>query len=442
MTADARPDNSIANRLLGTARLATLAWFLMSLFFSLIAISGKWQARYILTPGSDSGFAFYGSTKPQLQTVMARLEIQPEIVTGTMLASSVASLVCFFGIGGLLYWRKSDTWIGLLGAFVLWATGPGFSNLLLTQAQIPSWAITFYSLSAVFIWPTFFVILYLFPTGKFVPKFTRFLFVVPYILFAAVKFFPDNANVQSISVMILITYAAGGLASQIYRYRKVSTPTERQQTKWVVFAFGVFIGALITHQTLLTGVVGAVGTSTRFWYEFLGNGVTVLPTLLPLAIGISILRYRLFDIDLLIRRTLQYSLLSGLLALTYFGLIIILQSAFTALTGQRDNPLITVLSTLAIAAVFLPLRRRVQGFIDRRFYRKKYDAAKVIAEFAATARDETDLDKLTARLVEVVQETMQPESVSLWLKPTAPTGGGRKTADRGIENVESRSATK
>jgi hypothetical protein len=129
------------------------------------------------------------------------------------------------------------------------------------------------------------------------------------------------------------------------------------------------------------------------------------------------MRYRLWDIDLVIRRTLQYSLLSGLLALTYFGLVIVLQSIFTAFGGQRSE-LVTVLSTLAIAALFLPLRRRVQDFIDKRFYRQKYDAQKVLAEFAATCRDETDLDKLTARLVEVVQETMQPERVSLWLKKT------------------------
>ena len=421
MTTHGQPDHSFGSRLLAIARLATLAWFFMSLFFSLIAISGKWQARHTLTPGSDSGFAFYGWTEPQLQTLMARLGIQPEIVTGTMLASSVASLVCFFGIGGLLFWRKSDTWIGLLGAFVLWATGPGFSNLLLTQAQIPSWAITLYSVTAVFIWPTFFISLYLFPTGKFVPGFTRILSVVPYILFGGVQSFPNNSNVQSISVLILITYAIGGLASQIYRYRKVSTPTERQQTKWVVFAMGVFIGTFVAQQTFLIPLTGFVGTPTRFWYEFLGNGVVgiLISTLLPLAIGISILRYRLFDIDLIIRRTLQYSLLSGLLALVYFGSVVVLQRIFTALTGQGQNQFVAVVSTLAIAALFNPVRRRVQDGIDRRFYRKTYDAAKTLAAFAATCRDETDLDKLAESLINVVQETMQPAQVSLWLKEKA-----------------------
>ncbi|MBL8046429.1 MAG: hypothetical protein JNL09_07810 [Anaerolineales bacterium] len=147
------------------------------------------------------------------------------------------------------------------------------------------------------------------------------------------------------------------------------------------------------------------------------NSISNLLFLLtPVSLAIAILRHRLFDIDILIRRTLQYSLLSGLLGLTYFGLITILQSRFRSVSGQQSEISI-VLSTLAIAALFFPLRNRVQEFIDKRFFRKKYDAQKVLAEFAATCRDETDLDKLTARLVEVIDETLQPEKVSVWIKP-------------------------
>jgi hypothetical protein len=343
------------------------------------------------------------------------MEIQPEIITGTMLASSLVCLVFFLGIGSLLFWRKSDTWIGLLGAFVLWAIGPGFSNLLLTEAQIPSWTITLYSLSALFIWPTFFVILYLFPTGKFVPQFTRILAVVPYILSGANYFFPDNSNIESISVLILISYAVGGLTSQIYRYQKVSTPMERQQTKWVVFAFGAFIGVLVVQGTLLKPLTGSIGTPTRFWYEFLGNGVILPQTLIPLAIGISILRYRLFDIDVIIRKTLVYTVLSGLLALVYFGMVVLLQSLFDSVSGQ-ESPIAIVISTLVIAALFVPLRQRMQAVIDRRFYRKKYDAQQVLAQFAQTARDEVDMEALQAELLRVVQETLQPNQLSIWLK--------------------------
>jgi hypothetical protein len=142
--------------------------------------------------------------------------------------------------------------------------------------------------------------------------------------------------------------------------------------------------------------------------------------MIPVGLGISLLRYKLFDVDTVIRKTVLYAILTVFLALVYFGIIVVLQQVMTPLTGDSDAAV--VLSTLTIAALFLPLRRRVQAAIDRRFYRRKYDAEQVLAQFAATVRDETDLDALTAELLRVIQETMEPETLSIWLaEPKAKT---------------------
>ena len=147
------------------------------------------------------------------------------------------------------------------------------------------------------------------------------------------------------------------------------------------------------------------------------TNLLVIPSI-PIATGIAILRYRLYDIDTLINRTLVYGLLTLMLALVYFGGVTVTQALFQALTSEEQLPqLLVVASTLLIAALFTPLRRRLQSFIDRRFYRRKYDARKTLEAFSSKLRDETDLDALSEDLTSVVRETMQPAHVSLWLRP-------------------------
>jgi len=161
------------------------------------------------------------------------------------------------------------------------------------------------------------------------------------------------------------------------------------------------------------------------WWTLVGSaGWWLTLTLVPVSLSIAVLRFRLYDIDLVINRTLVYGSLTVLLGLVYFGSVASLQYAFRALTGHQDFPQLTiVVSTLVIAALFDPLRRRIQAFIDRRFYRRRYDARKTLEAFSARLRDETDLGSLNAELVTVVRETMQPEHISLWLRPDTSSRG-------------------
>jgi hypothetical protein len=197
-----------------------------------------------------------------------------------------------------------------------------------------------------------------------------------------------------------------GSALTIYRYR-ITHEAERKQMRWLV-GIALFFAILNPLDNLLQ-ISGASNITTKV---LVGTAAFTVPSL---GISLAILQHHLWDIDVIIRRTLQYSVLTGLLALIYFGLVVVFQTLFSTISNQQSEIFI-VISTLVIAAIFNPLRNRVQAFIDRRFYRKKYNAEQALAQFALTARDEVDMDKLTAALLGVVEETVQPETVSLWLK--------------------------
>jgi len=197
--------------------------------------------------------------------------------------------------------------------------------------------------------------------------------------------------------------------SLVLRYRGAGQVV-RRQIRWFVF------GALIFSLTFLLPVLAdSMGGQVNFAASILGYAA-IIP--LYVAVGLAMLRYQLYDIDVIIRKTLVYTILTALLALVYLGLVLLLQTIFGAVAGEQ-SPAIIVVSTLAIAALFAPLRRRVQEVLDRRFFRKKYDAQHVLEAFAQTARDETDRELLTAELARVVQETMQPERFSIWLNREA-----------------------
>ncbi len=205
-------------------------------------------------------------------------------------------------------------------------------------------------------------------------------------------------------------------ASVVLRFRR-AVGQERQQMKWFVYAVVIVILLVSTDSFIQASPFGsAYQASTDPLHQARDAVLTSLAIIaFPVAVGLAIVRHRLYDIDIIINRTLVYGTLTATLLLVYFGSVVLLEQVVRSFTGQEHSDLVIVVSTLAIAALFNPLRKRIQAFIDRRFYRRKYDASKTLSAFSATVRDEVDLNKLTARLVEVVEETLQPERVSLWL---------------------------
>ena len=320
-----------------------------------------------------------------------------------------------FVLAGLLILSKAQQeWFRWFTAFMLLFFPLGTLEWVLLVAGINQ---AFYQLGGL-LWPAFLIFLYLFPNGRAVPRWSRWPmavivgvhFLVQATGFASyyVEFSADLLQtVSSLFVVVLIGFAFI-LFCQVYRYRYVSTAVERAQIKWFVATLALIVVFSVA-DTLISGQV----LQSRPGFSADLDNISNL--LIPASITIAILRYRLWDIDVIIRKTLIYTTLTAMLALVYFGAVVLLQQVFGSLTGADKSPLAIVISTLVIAALFTPLRRRIQDWIDRRFFRRKYDAQQVLAQFALTARDETDLDALTAELVRVVQETMQPESVSVWL---------------------------
>jgi len=415
--------------------IARLVWAALLIVHVVPAIVGfpeySRQVLSLRTPVLNSAGLSFIWTPESLNTALATLGLTPTFLLVYSLASSALRMLVFSGVGLLIFWRKSNTWWGLLASYVLIGIGlTSFGSGLTALAMIPMPWLFFVDLAAVWVWPALFLFFILFPDGRFVPHWTRFLPLVWIILTVVQGYATDFhiPQVEAISGFLVFPLIMISVGSQVYRYLRASGPVERQQTKWFMYAVVMFIGMGITIQFLVFKPMS----------QFLGPGpqavllILVYQTAymllfltLPISIGIAIFRYRLWDIDVIIRKTLIYGALTATLALVFFGSVILFQRLLGSLTGVEDSPVAIVISTLAIVALFGLLRVRIQNDIDRRFYRKKYDAQKTLESFAASVRDEVKLEDLTGQLLEVVQETMQPESVSLWLKQAA---GERPTA--------------
>jgi hypothetical protein len=350
------------------------------------------------------------------------------------LVLSLFSSLVWFSVAAFIAWRKSNDWLALLASLLLVTQGV----LLFSGSPPPplQYSSTAWYLPTVFLLlldSTLYLLVFsLFPNGRFVPAWMHWLVTAEIALGVIFSLWPTSSwttetlltsptTSQILFIWVNIIGWISIIGGQIYRYRRVSSPTERQQTKWVVLGIieGPVLAAVYYTPPLLFPSLRAPDSL----YFLLFKPVFTMAFLFaPLCFGIAILRYRLWDIDVLINRTLVYGTLTVSLALVYFSLVVGLQSVVGLFTGQvSQSPFVIVVSTLAIAALFQPLRRRLQKIIDRRFYRRKYDAARTLAAFSATLRNEVDLHQLREHLVAVVEETMQPSHVSLWLRPPEPS---------------------
>jgi hypothetical protein len=338
-----------------------------------------------------------------------------------VLASITTALICLT-LAVVLFWRRSNDWMVVFVSSYLLLYGTIMAGPL-------EWAENFYPawpevavdvVQPLFLTSPTVALVVFFPDGRFVPSWTRWLILSSIAMVAAILYLP--LAFWGVFVVVILL---GAIYAQVYRFRHVSTPTGRQQTKWVLFGFLLWwLLMMILYIPYAIESNLPPGSPLPWWTLISSAGWWLTLAIVPLSLTLSILRYRLYDIDVVINRTLVYGSLTLMLGLVYFGSVAFMQHAFRALTGHEDFPQLTiVVSTLVIAALFDPLRRRIQAFIDRRFYRRKYDARKTLDDFSVRLRNETNLDSLNAELITVVKETMQPEHVSLWLRPdSAPEG--------------------
>jgi len=378
-----------------------------------------------------TAFCASGQLPPSGLRALRDLGLSLDFYAAYGVALDVVFATTYVAVAALIFWRTSADRLALFAAFALLTFGtvthPPATDAL--AMAYPAWRLLVAILNFLGS-AAFGLFLYLFPDGRFVPGWTRWV-ALAWLAWQLPKYWiPDwpAPDLNTWPAWLNVVVWAGALGTvvyaQIYRYQRVSSVVQRQQTKWVIFGIAAALAGFLGIGLVLDIVVPAPDSAGALLTLLVGFTIIQLALLcIPLSIGIAMLRYHLFDVDVLINRTLVYSVLTAALAAVYFGSVVLLQQLFRALTGQGQSQLVTVAATLAIAALFTPLRRRIQAAIDRRFYRRKYDAAKTLAAFSVKLRAETDLDALTERLVQVVDETMQPAHVSFWLKPTE---GGRE----------------
>lgn len=393
------------------------------------------QLQLLQTVCSGNNCSSYQPTPATLHDLAA---LGLSLRGATIIILSVIGLcaLTWLAVALILAWKNFSKWFALsvsLLALVQTAMAARPPDLLNTPDAAWQWVIVY--LLANLNSTMYVVVGTLFPNGKLTPRWTRLILPLWLLIglptgLLSCPSSPLSADLQQllsvISIYCWFVCIAAVIVAQVYRYRYLYRPIERQQTKWVLFFGGIALLEQIVQLSLGLILPGLRNPGSLFAL-FSFPDTKLFLTLLGLSLLFAMLRYRLWDIDVLINRTLVYGLLTTLLALLYGGLVVILQTLVHNVTGETGNsPLVLVVSTLVIAALFLPLRAFLQRGIDRRFYRRKYDAAKVVEGFSTTIHSAVDLNELQGHLLSAVEQTMQPTHLSLWLRPSAKRREGKR----------------
>ena len=419
---------TVRGRWLLLARVAWVAVAIAALAIVLFSVPSSFEHYRSVCTAASEVCSERAVRQPTSEGVSALRDVGLSVRSYAILNVAINKVfqLVWFAVGAIIFWRRSDDRMALLTSLFLVTFGTVAIDTTDAEALVSSFPAWWLPVQGVLIVGVICAVLFflLFPGGRFVPRWTRWLAVAFIAFLLSMDLFPEfysgSPALEIISYLGFLGIVVSLLWSQVYRYRKVSSPAQRRQTKWVVF--GTTLGIAGTFPSQLPVDLSLIGGDTPLTLLLLKVGFTSSFLLIPLSISVAVLRSHLFDIDVLINRTLVYGSLTAALVAVYFGAVVVLQRLFVVVSGERST-LAVVVSTLAIAALFNPLRRRVQAFVDRRFYRRKYDARRTLETFSATLKDETDLEALNDDLVVVVRETMQPAHVGFWLRP--PFGGGK-----------------
>ncbi len=417
-------------------RIVWLAVALLSIGLFIVSIPQHAQHLHVICSNALCGGS---ENATQLARELHSLGLTLDFYAAYSLSLQIIFALGYFTIAMIIFWRKSDDWMALLVSLFLVTFVLAFADVPHELSRSNAVLGLLVACIGIIGEMTFPLCLYLFPNGRFVPRWIGWLLIGWAAWGILTYFFPGSPIISStwflwLEGLAFVLGLGSMIIAQVYRYQYLSTPAQRQQTKWVVFGiiiglggfFGTgFLGFILPRVLLVVAPQSGLFTSSLIGIAAITiSYLTML--LIPFSLVMAIQRSRLWEIDLIVNRTLVYGTLTGTLAFVSFGGVVLLQYLLGGLSRQGGGSELAVIgTTLAIIALFQPLKRRIQTVIDRRFYRRRYDVTLMLEAFSATLREEVELNALTEKLVAVVEEAMQPTYVSLWLRNSEQPQGRR-----------------